>query len=128
MTATTRPSFGDRVRIRHTPATEGAQLAGLEGVIYGETVPSTSGVAVISPVPDDFALNVHVESHNASYWLAPEQIELLEHNAGLEMRLDGVPKRWVRRADGGWDELLDETSATSRPRGWRSWMRRLFAR
>jgi hypothetical protein len=108
--------------------TEPAGLADLEGVIYGESVPSTSGVKVIGPAPDDFALNIHVETRSESYWLAPEHIELIDHNAGLEMRLDGVPKRWVRRADGGWDELHDDASASSQPVGRRPWWRRLFSR
>jgi hypothetical protein len=103
-----RAGFGDRVRIRHTSVTEAAGLAGLEGHVYGESMPSSSGVEVIGPAPDDFVINVFVEERNEGYWLAPEHVELLDHGPGQEIRLDGVPKRWVRRADGGWDELPDE--------------------
>ena len=123
-----RPSFGDRVRIRRTPVTEAAGLAGLEGDIYGESIPSTSGVEVIGPAPDDFALNIYVEPRGESYWLAPEFIELLHHNPGMDIRLDGVPKRWVRRADGGWDEVLDESSASAPAGRLRAWWKRLFGR
>jgi len=101
------PGFGDRVRIRSTSVAEDAGIAGLEGVVHGESVPSASGVQVVGPAPDDYVLNVHVEESGEEYWLAPEHVELLDHNPGVEIRLDGVPKRWVRRADGGWDELAD---------------------
>jgi hypothetical protein len=104
----TRVGFGDRVRIRRTPVTEAAGIAGLEGHVHGESMPSSSGVQVIAPVPDDYAVNVFVEERGEGYWLAPEHVELVDHDPGLEIRLDGVPKRWVRRADGGWDELPDE--------------------
>jgi len=100
--------FGDRVRIRRTPVMEAAGLAGLEGHIFGETIPSTSGVEIIGPAPDDFAVNVFVEGRDESYWIAPDHVEFVDHGAGQEIRLDGVPKRWVRRADGGWDELPAE--------------------
>jgi hypothetical protein len=123
-----RPSFGDRVRIRRTPVTEAAGLADLEGNIYGESVPSTSGVEVVGPAPDDLVLNVYVEPRGASYWLAPEHIELLHHNPGMDIRLDGVPKRWVRRADGGWDEVPDEPSASAPSGRLRAWWKGLFGR
>jgi hypothetical protein len=123
-----RPSFGDCVRIRRTPVTEAAGLAGLEGDIYGESVPSTSGVEVIGSAPDDFALNVYVEPRGESYWLAPEHIELLHHNVGMDIRLDGVPKRWGRRADGGWDEVPDESAASATSSQFRAWWKHRFGR
>lgn len=101
------PDFGDRVRIRRTEVTEAAGLGGLEGTVFGWSVPSSSGVEVVGPAPDDFALNVFVEERGEGYWLAPEHVELLDHGAGAEIRIDGVGKRWVRREDGGWDELPD---------------------
>ena len=105
MTDRPQPSFGDHVRIRRTDITEAAGLAGLEGHIYGESVPSVSGVEVVGPAPDDFVLNVFVEERSEGYWLAPEYVEFLDHDPGQEIRLEGVPMRWVRNADGGWDEL-----------------------
>ena len=101
----TRPGFGDNVRIRDTSVTRGAGIAGLQGTIFGESQPSGSGVKVIGPAPDDYVLNVFVEERKEGYWLAPEHVEFLDHGAGSEIRLKGVSKRWVRRADGGWDEF-----------------------
>ena len=123
-----RLSFGDRVRIRPTPVTEAAGIAGLEGDIYGESVPSASGVKVIGPAPDDLALNVHVAARGEGYWLAPDHIEFLHHNPGMDIRLDGVPKRWVRRADGGWDEVPNESPTPAPYVGRRTWWQRLLGR
>lgn len=39
-------SFGDRVRVRQTPATRAAGVAGLVGEVYGETTPSVTGIKV----------------------------------------------------------------------------------
>ena len=97
-------SFGDRVRIRSTPTTQSAGLAGLIGSIYGETVPSVSGVDVIGQVPDDYAVNVFVEDRQTSYWLAPEHVDFLSHDAGQEIRLSGATVSFVRRSDGSWEE------------------------
>ena len=40
-------SFGDNVQILSNPATDAAGIAGRAGTIYGETVPSVSGVSVL---------------------------------------------------------------------------------
>lgn len=108
MTHPPLPGFGDRVRIRATPVTEAAGIAGLEGDVYGESVPSLSGAEVVGVAADDFVLNVYVEARGEGYWLSPEHVEWVGHNPGQEIRLDGVPKRWVRRADGAWDEIADD--------------------
>jgi len=100
--------FGDRVRIRETTVTQSAGIAGLEGDVFGESVPSASGVEVLGPAPDDFVLNVFIEERKQGYWLAPEHVEFLNHGGGQEIRLNGVQKRWVRRDDGGWDEFPAE--------------------
>jgi hypothetical protein len=119
-----RPSFGDRVRIRRTAVTDSAGIAGLEGQIYGETVPSLSRMHVLGPCPDDFALNVHIEERRSDYWLAPEHVEYMDHAAGLETQIAG--KRFVRRADGGWDQPADWAASHTPPRGLNAWLRRFF--
>ena len=118
-----RPSFGDRVRIRRTAVTDSAGIAGLEGQIYGETVPSLSGMHVLGPCPDDFALNVHIEERGSDYWLAPEHVESMDHAGGLETQIAG--KRFVRRADGGWDQSPGGTAPQS---PLTAWLRRFFRR
>ena len=97
--------IGDYVRIRHTPVTAAAGIVGLEGTVRGVSVPSSSGVEFIGSAPDDFVIHVDIEEREEGVWLAPEHVEVLHHNAGLELRLDGSPTKFVRRADGGWDEL-----------------------
>jgi hypothetical protein len=117
MTQQPLPAFGDRVRIRSTSVTREAGIAGLEGDVHGESVPSASSVEVIGPAPDDFVVNVYVDERGEGYWLAPEHVEFIDHNPGKEIRLDGVPKRWVRRADGTWNEIADGEVENAEPQG-----------
>jgi hypothetical protein len=108
-------TFGDNVRVRPSPETEARGVAGLLGQVYGETTPSVTGVAVIGEVTRDHALNVHFEGRTETLWFAPELLEFVDHAAGAEIRLDGVPKKWVRTAAGAWTEIPD------RKPWWRFW-------
>ncbi|GAA5506993.1 hypothetical protein [Novipirellula caenicola] len=96
--------FGDNVRVLATADTEALRVAGQVGSVYGHTTPSVTGVDVVGVVADDFAINVHFEELDQDYWFAPELLEFVDHGAGTEIMLDGVPKKWTRTADGGWDE------------------------
>jgi hypothetical protein len=49
------PTFGDNVRIRHSPETESKGLAGLVGNVYGQPAPSVSGLEVIGELTSDYA-------------------------------------------------------------------------
>jgi hypothetical protein len=94
------PTFGDNVRVRPSPETEARGVAALLGQVYGETMPSVTGVAVIGEITRDHALNVHFEGRTETLWFAPELLEFVDHAAGAEIRLDGAPKKWVRSCYG----------------------------
>lgn len=117
MERTGAAGFADRVRIKRTERTQEAGVADLEGVVYGETTPSVTGVDVIRELSTDFALNVYFESRGDSLWFSPELVELIDHAPGTELRLEGVDTVWIRREDGSWAE--------SRPalpkRWWQFW-------
>lgn len=98
------PSFGDNVRIRDVPVTRELGVAGFLGVVYGETRPSFSLVEVTGPLAEDFAINVYFKDRQASIWIATDLVEFLDHGEGAEIELEGSDKKYVRRADGGWDE------------------------
>ncbi|MFQ3593596.1 MAG: hypothetical protein SNJ82_10500 [Gemmataceae bacterium] len=104
MQRTSNITFGDNVRLRSTPETEALGVAGQVGQVYGETTPSITGVTVIGQPTKDEALNVHVEGWTDTLWFAPELLEFVDHAAGAEIRLDGVPKKWTRNASGEWVE------------------------
>ena len=108
-------SFGDNVRICPTPETEAKGVAGLHGVVYGETTPSSSGVEVVGIVDADYAVNVYFENLNESFWFSPALVEFVDHGAGQEVTLKGVPKKWVRAASGEWLE-----QSTMKP-WWKFW-------
>ena len=97
-------TFGDNVRVLTTPETEHAGLAGLTAQVCGHTTPSITNVDVIGELNDDFALSVHFDERDESYWFVPELLEFVDHGAGTEITLEGVPKKWTRNPDGTWDE------------------------
>lgn len=98
-------SFGDNVRVRDTPATVAAGLAGLSGSVSGHTTPSVTGVEVIGDLLADFAVNVHFTDRGESYWFAEQLLEFVDHAPGTEIQLAGVPKKWVRTESGQWQEI-----------------------
>jgi hypothetical protein len=100
-------TFGDNVRVRSVPETEARGVAGLVGQACGETTPSVTGVSVIGQVTQDYALNVHFEGRDETLWFAADLLELVDRAAGAEVRLKGVPKKWVRTASGVWAEIAD---------------------
>lgn len=113
-------SFGDNVRVNSAPDTIARGLAGEVGTIYGETTPSVTGVEVIGTLVTDYAINVHFEHRNESFWFAPELVDLVDHSPGTEIRLDGVSKKWTRAADGSWIEENTSGPKAGKP-WWRFW-------
>ena len=66
-----------QARIRSTPETEALGLAGLSGPVFGETRPSSSGVAVIGNASHDYAIAVHLEARGETLWFDPDLLERL---------------------------------------------------
>jgi hypothetical protein len=79
-------------------------LAGREGQVFGLTTPSSTGVSVIGSSADDFAVNVHFDELNDSFWFSEDLVEVVDHGEGTVIRLDGQDTAWVRVADGTWKE------------------------
>ena len=96
--------FGDTVRVRSTPATQAAGVAGLVGPVYGVTTPSVTGVKVIGQLNEDRAIHVFVEGRTEPLWFAPDPLEFIDHGAGAVATIKGVNKQWRRNADGTWTE------------------------
>ena len=97
-------SFGDIVRMVVAPETSALGVAGKEGVVFGMSVPSSSGVSVVGKVSDDLAYNVFFDDLKKGWWFAPELVEFVGSDAGAVARLDGVPKKWVKQESGEWLE------------------------
>lgn len=95
-------SFGDNVRVVSAPLTSALNLAGLTGVVYGETTPSVTGVEVIGAVTADYAINVKLDGRDDAPWFVPELLEFVDHAPGTEMVIGN--KRLVRDASGEWVE------------------------
>ena len=114
-------SFGDNVRVRSTPLTERMGLANLVGNVFGETTPSVTGVEVIGDSEGSRAINVFFEDRNKGFWFAPELLEFVDHAPGAEIRLDGVPKKWVRSSDGDWTEFDASKEKPKTSAWWKFW-------
>jgi hypothetical protein len=101
----TAPSFGDRVRIARSDETTKGGFAGRSGQVYGESMPSSSGVGpVIGDRGEDLALSVFFDDTNEQVWFAPHLVEFLEHGGVQTMSFDGGPS-FVRNPDGVWHEV-----------------------
>lgn len=86
----------------------------MTGQVYGETTPSVTNVEVIGEIKEDYATNVFSNDRNESFWFSPELLGFVDHAPGTEIRLDGVPKKWVRTASGEWTASDMEVSADTR--------------
>jgi len=116
------PSFGDLVRIVAAPETAESGFAGREGQVFGESIPSRSGVGpVIGDRGEDYAFSVFFEDTDEQAWFAPHRVQFLERTDAddpsgegsaldpiLESRQrlpfavpdpDGQLKRWLERHD-----------------------------
>lgn len=110
-------NFGDRVRIKRTPETVSAEVADMEGDVYGFTTPSATGVPVIGDAPDDHATNVYFEALSSDRWFRPDLLEFLDHNAGAEMIVGNI--KAVRQSDGTWIETrVQNLTLLNRLRRW----------
>jgi hypothetical protein len=110
-------SFGDNVRVASTPLTTSLGLAGLTGVVYGETTPSVTGVEVVGRATADYAVNVQLDGRDESLWFASELVEFVDHAPGTEIVIGN--KRAVRTASGEWME--DRPPSKSARPWWRFW-------
>jgi hypothetical protein len=95
-------SFGDRVRIRSTEATETLGIAGQMGIVNGRTTPSVTGVDVIGSCSKDFAIAVTLEAQTKQLWFAEEVLEFVDHGAGTTVEVAG--RKLIRDEHGHWRE------------------------
>ncbi|WP_417608464.1 hypothetical protein [Owenweeksia hongkongensis] len=97
-------TFGNKVRIKRTAETIEKGLAQKEGEVYGQTTPSMMDFEVIGNLKEDFAINVHFEDLNESFWFTEDLIESLDNGQGVEITLDGIDKKWTKGENGEWIE------------------------
>ena len=103
-------TFGNKVRIKRTPETEEKGLANKEGEIYGHTTPSMMDFEIIRTLKEDFAINVHFDDLDQSFWFTEDLIEQLDNGQGTEITLDGIDKKWTKDKNDEWVE--EDTSPT----------------
>lgn len=104
----------DAVRIRTTPVTEAAGYGGAEGVVYGVTTVSMTGVEVIGEAEDDTALNVDFSGARPAAWFQPSLVEVI----GTPETTIEIGRATITRAAGS-----DEWVETVRPPWWKFWTR-----
>jgi hypothetical protein len=96
-------TFGDKVRIRSTNATEVLGIAGKTGVVCGTTTPSVTGVDVIGISAEDLAIAVNVDGRSEALWFAQDLLEFVDHQLGTMVKIEG--RRLIRGAQGEWHEI-----------------------
>lgn len=97
--------FWDLARIRKTPETEAAGYAALEGLVMGETMPSTGaieGETLVGEPSDDFALYVDFGDRGGA-WFAAHLVEFAGRPESVEFEVGDV--RAVRDETGNWREF-----------------------
>jgi len=97
------PRMFDHARLRHTPVTEAAGIAGLEGTTFGESVPSSSQVKFIGSAPDDFVIHVYIDDLKEGFWLAPEHVELVQKSSPAPVSRAKSSTMSTPPADNGWE-------------------------
>jgi len=100
---TSQISFGDRVRIRSTEATETLGIAGQMGIVNGRTTPSATGVEVVGKPTKDLAIAVTLEAQTKQLWFAEEVLEFVDHRAGTIVETQG--RKLIRDELGSWREV-----------------------
>lgn len=110
-------TFGNKVRIKRTSETEEKGLADREGEVYGQTTPSMMDFEIIGTLKEDFAINVHFDDLNESFWFAEDLIEQIDNGAGAEITLDEIDKKWTKGADGKWIEEITKKET----KWWQFW-------
>jgi hypothetical protein len=95
-------------------------LANLIGNVHGETTPSVTGVEVIGESEVNRALNIFFADQKKGFWFATELLEFIDHAPGAEIRLKGVPKKWIRSTTGEWKEIDTSGEQPARSPWWKS--------
>jgi hypothetical protein len=113
-------TFGNKVKINFTPETEKKELAGKIGEVFGKTTPSMMDFEIIGTLKEDVAINVHFEELEESFWFAEEVLEYINNGQGAEITLDGVDKKWTKRADDEWIEE-DTIPQKNNNKWWQFW-------
>jgi hypothetical protein len=63
-----------------------------------------AAVTIYSKVKRPAPVDGFPEDRGEAYWFAPDLLEFVDHAIGTEIRIEGVSKKWVRTADGDWEE------------------------
>jgi hypothetical protein len=93
------------VRIAVSGETEAGGFAGRTGHVYGESVPSSSGIGpVIGDRGEDLAVSVFFDETKEQEWFAPHLVEFVDHGGVQTAVVEGGPS-FVRDADGTWREI-----------------------
>lgn len=95
------PIFGDRVRIRATPETVSLGVAECIGIVYGQSIPSASGVGpVVGDHGEDYALNIDFQDGSDGLRYAPGLVDFVDFAAGTELMVGS--QRYIRTSTGEW--------------------------
>jgi len=110
-------SFGNKVKIKDTLATQEKGLAGKIGEVYGQTTPSMMDFEIIGTPKEDFAVNVYFDDLKTPYWFDADLLETIDNGEGSTITLDGINKKWTKGQNGEWieEDTTPTTTLTTTP-------------
>jgi len=93
--------MGDRVRIRRTPETDRLGVAERVGIVFGQSIPSASGVGpVVGDLLNDYARNVYFDEDSENLWYSDDLVDFADFPPGTELQVQD--ERYVRTIIGDW--------------------------
>jgi hypothetical protein len=100
-------TYGDTVRVRTTKEALAAGLAGLVGIVHGQTVPSSSGQEVALTPRIDYAVGVYFDELEQLIFLPHDVLEFIDHGPGqaVSLKTNRGYITWVRLESGEWKEV-----------------------
>src|SRR5262245_4352893 len=91
--------------------TDARGFTGRIGSVYGESIPSSSGVGpVIGDRGEDLAFSVFFDDTEEQEWFAPNLLAFVAHGGAQTLSFEGGPS-FVREPDGTWWEIGGATEA-----------------
>lgn len=107
-------SFGNKVRIKESPATKEKGLASKIGEVHGQTTPSMMDYEIVGTPKEDMAVAVYFDDLQTAYWFDPDLLETIDDGEGSVITLDGINKKWTKGKNGQWIEE-DTTPVQTQP-------------
>jgi hypothetical protein len=100
-------------KIKDHPKTVELKLNGLTGIVFGQTIPSMSGVddIIVGDSTADSAINVYFDDLKKGYWFSEDLVLFVDHNVGAVASVGQT--KMEKQSDGSWKNISQADKSTS---------------